>query len=125
MSSQKRYRLAAARCVGVAVAAFTLLFTMMVSKIAEPFLFCSRPASSPLSSRYDNLFCFDWHDSTWTQLAVSSAACGVLFVIVWPCYLFATIGAHHKNHGTEDCDDDELFEMRYGWLYNRYRSECW
>jgi hypothetical protein len=97
---------------------------MMVSKIAEPFLSCSRPGSSPLATRYD-LRCFDWHDSTWTQLALSSAACGALFVIVWPCYLFSTICAHREIQDANDTDDGELFETRYGWLYVRYRPECW
>jgi hypothetical protein len=121
----KAHRVTAAESTGVAVAVYSLLFTMMVSKIAEPILSCSRSASSPLSSRYDNLSCFDWNDSTWTQLAVSSIACGALFVILWPWYLFFTIKAHRKNNYTQDTDDDELFETRYGWLYIRYRSECW
>ena len=101
---------------------YSLLFTMMVSKIAEPLLSCSRPASSRFASRYADLRCFDWHDSTWAQLAVSSAACGAMFVIAWPCYLFCTIGAHRD---TDDTDDRELFQTRYGWMYLRYRPERW
>jgi hypothetical protein len=116
-------RLVAARSIGVAVAAYSLLFTLMLSKIAEPFLNCSTPSLllPRSSSEYAELRCFDWENSTWNQLAASSMVCGTVFVIAWPAYMFCTIASHRDDRG----NDGEVFQTRYGWMYIRYRPERW
>eukprot|EP01046_Picozoa_sp_COSAG06_P085044 COSAG06_NODE_31784_length_515_cov_5.951923_2_plen_102_part_00 len=101
----------------------------MLSKIAEPFLNCSRPSLLRSSSEYAELRCFDWQNSTWNQLAASSMVCGTAFVIAWPAYMFCTIARHRDESVTATRvsvqRERELFQTRYGWMYIRYRSERW
>ena len=105
----------------------------MLSKIAEPFLNCSRPSLPRSSSEYAELRCFDWQNSTWNQLAASSMVCGTVFVIAWPAYMFCTIAGHRDDSDEGDESDEsergvrdsELFQTRYGWMYIRYRPERW
>jgi hypothetical protein len=126
--SQHEMRLVAARSIGVAVAAYSLLFTLMLSKIAEPFLNCSTPSLLPRSSsEYAELRCYDWGNSTWNQLAASSMVCGTVFVIAWPAYMFCTIASHRdeSDEVVSEQRERELFQTRYGWMYIRYCPECW
>ena len=120
MQLQKENRSAASRAVGVAVVLYSLLFTVMVSKVAEPFQ-CedgSLGARGSIGSKEDDISCLDSGDSTWIQLVVSSSLAATIFVLLGPAYLLRTISANRS-------DSDHHFETRYGWMYLKYRAEFW
>ena len=117
---QELHRSAASRAVGVAVMLYSLLFTVMVSKVAEPFQ-CedgSLGARGSIGSKEDDISCLDSSDNTWIQLVVSSSLAATIFVLLGPAYLLRTISANRS-------DSDQHFETRYGWMYLKYRAEFW
>ena len=64
LECQENLKLASSRAVGVSVAIFSLLFTVMVSKVAEPF-HCKPWNDTYWTSRTSGDYdCFDFGDST-------------------------------------------------------------
>lgn len=121
---QDDLKLASSRSVGVGVALFSLLFTVMASKVAEPF-HCQHGNDVRWTFRASvDVDCFDFGDSTWTQSFVLSLVAAMMFVLGAPAYMLHTIRANRASLG-DGSDEKRNFEARYGWMYLRYRANVW
>ena len=60
-------------------------------------------------------------------MQVASVACFLMFVVVWPCYMFSTIKAFLGDPGLKDnwYVERQLFEARFGFLYTKYDKDYW
>jgi hypothetical protein len=96
---------------------FSLLFTVMISKAAEPF-HCECNGVWILVSD-SAVECFTT-SGPWLRLAIVGALIFALAAFVAPVLFFRQV-----RSGLEDQGSDENFKTKYGWLYARYDEQCW